>query len=379
MLIAHEILSSWLSQLVQIPSVTPVQARARSGINGEAQIALAVAGWFKAFGGEVHLDECVSARPSVYGIFPGNTDQWVALDVHTDTVGVEQMSADPFGGEVRAGRVYGRGAVDTKASLAVALALLEALHTSGAKPRPNLLIAATADEEDQARGAPAFAEWVRGRGIVLDQLMVAEPTQCRPIHGHKGVVRIRFDVVGQPAHSAQPQNGKNAITAGAQLALAFAADHERLQRANPVSSLGAGALTVTLISGGRGLNIVPDECSLSIDRRVVSGEQPDEIIALLTELAQRACPLPVKVTKLLGVGAFLQAPDTPWLKELAACSGAAAALAPYGTNAWAYGGLARECVVLGPGSIDQAHGVEEWVAISELSKLVRIYSQWWGI
>ena len=379
MLIAHEILSSWLSQLVQIPSVTPVQASARSGINGEAQIALAVAGWFKAFGGEVHLDECVSARPSVYGIFPGNTDQWVALDVHTDTVGVEQMSADPFGGEVRAGRVYGRGAVDTKASLAVALALLEALHTSGAKPRPNLLIAATADEEDQARGAPAFAEWVRGRGIVLDQLMVAEPTQCRPIHGHKGVVRIRFDVVGQPAHSAQPQNGKNAITAGAQLALAFAADHERLQRANPVSSLGAGALTVTLISGGRGLNIVPDECSLSIDRRVVSGEQPDEIIALLTELAQRACPLPVKVTKLLGVGAFLQAPDTPWLKELAACSGAAAALAPYGTNAWAYGGLARECVVLGPGSIDQAHGVEEWVAISELSKLVRIYSQWWGI
>ena len=379
MLIAHEILSSWLSRLVQIPSVTPVQASARSGINGEAQIALAVAGWFKAFGGEVHLDECVSARPSVYGIFPGNTDQWVALDVHTDTVGVEQMSADPFGGEVRAGRVYGRGAVDTKASLAVALALLEALHTSGAKPRPNLLIAATADEEDQARGAPAFAEWVRGRGIVLDQLMVAEPTQCRPIHGHKGVVRIRFDVVGQPAHSAQPQNGKNAITAGAQLALAFAADHERLQRANPVSSLGAGALTVTLISGGRGLNIVPDECSLSIDRRVVSGEQPDEIIALLTELAQRACPLPVKVTKLLGVGAFLQAPDTPWLKELAACSGAAAALAPYGTNAWAYGGLARECVVLGPGSIDQAHGVEEWVAISELSKLVRIYSQWWGI
>ena len=193
------------------------------------------------------------------------------------------------------------------------------------------------------------------------------------------MVRIRFDVVGQPAHSAQPQNGKNAITAGAQLALEFVAEHERLQFANPVSALGPGALTVTLISGGRGLNIVPDECSLSIDRRVVSGEQPDEIIALLTELAQRACPLPVKVTKLLGVGAFLQAPDTPWLKELAACSGAAAALAPYGTNAWAYGGLARECVVLGPGSIDQAHGVEEWVAISELSKLARIYSQWWGI
>jgi len=379
MLIAHEILSSWLSRLVQIPSVTPVQASARSGMTGEAQIALAVAGWFKALGGEVHLDECVTARPSVYGIFPGNTDQWVALDVHTDTVGVEQMSADPFGGEVRAGRVYGRGAVDTKASLAVALALLEALHTSGAKPQPNLLIAATADEEDQARGAPAFAEWVRRRGIVLDQLMVAEPTQCRPIHGHKGVVRLRFDVVGHPAHSAQPQHGKNAISAGAQLALAFAAEHERLQSADSTSALGQAALTVTLISGGRGINIVPDECSLSVDRRVVSGEQPEEIIAALTELAQRVCPLPVQATKLLAVGAFLQEPATPWIEQLCAWSGAAAALVPYGTNAWAYGGLARECVVLGPGSIDQAHGVEEWVAVSELLKLSQIYSQWWGI
>ena len=379
MVIADEILAGWLSRLVQIPSVTPVQSGARSGQTGEAQIASEISKWFTALGGEVHVEECIPGRPSVYGVFPGNTNRWAALDVHTDTVGVEQMSGDPFSGEVRDGRVYGRGAVDTKASLAVALALLEALHATKSKPQPNLLIAASADEEDQARGAPAFAEWVRRRSIVLDQLMVAEPTECLPIHGHRGVVRLRCDIAGQSAHSAQPQNGKNAVTACAQLALEFVAEHERLQLANPVSALGPGALTVTLISGGRGLNIVPDECSLSIDRRVVTGEQPDEIIASLTELAQRVCPLPVKVTKLLGVGAFLQAPDTPWLKELAACSGTAAALAPYGTNAWAYGGLARECVVLGPGSIDQAHGVEEWVAISELSKLARIYSQWWGI
>jgi len=112
---------------------------------------------------------------------------------------------------------------------------------------------------------------------------------------------------------------------------------------------------------------------------VVSGEQPDEIIAALTELAQRVCPLPVQATKLLAVGAFLQEPATPWIEQLCAWSGAAAALVPYGTNAWAYGGLARECVVLGPGSIDQAHGVEEWVAVSELLKLSQIYSQWWGI
>ena len=89
-------------------------------------------------------------RPNVYGIWRGTSARWAALDVHMDTVGVKQMSGDPFGGELRDGRVYGRGAVDTKASLAVALALLEALRRSGSTPETNLLIAATADEENCA-------------------------------------------------------------------------------------------------------------------------------------------------------------------------------------------------------------------------------------
>ena len=60
-------------------------------------------------------------------------------------------------------------------------------------------------------------------------------------------------------------------------------------------------------------------------------------------------------------------------------SGKEPTIVPYGTNAWAYGGLARECVVVGPGSIDQAHGDEEWVEISELEKLADIYAHWWGV
>ena len=74
-----------------------------------------------------------------------------------------------------------------------------------------------------------------------------------------------------------------------------------------------------------------------------------------------------------------QPPDTPWLHQLAAWSGQAPAVAPYGTNAWAYAGVAKECVVLGPGSIEQAHGPEEWVSLGELEKLAGIYARWWGI
>jgi acetylornithine deacetylase/succinyl-diaminopimelate desuccinylase-like protein len=379
MIITEEQLTTWLARLVQIPSVTPEQAGARAGAPGEARLAAAVAGWFRDFGGDVSIEDVLPGRPNVYGIWRGTSQRWAALDVHMDTVGVEQMSGDPFGGELRDGRVYGRGAVDTKASLAVALALLEALHRSGGSPATNLLIAATADEENLARGASAFAAWVRRRSIALDQLMVAEPTRCRPVHGHKGVVRLVFDIAGEPAHSSQPQLGKNAITAAAHLALALDAEHRRLGAAPPTSALGAPTLTVTLIGGGRGLNVVPDACSLSLDRRVVAGERADAVVAALADLAQRACPLPVTMQQLVSADAFLQAPDTPWLQQLADWSGQPPTIAPYGTNAYAYAGLARECVVLGPGSIDQAHGVEEWVEVAELAKLATLYARWWGL
>ncbi|MFL5806369.1 MAG: M20 family metallopeptidase [Roseiflexaceae bacterium] len=379
MIVTNQHLTTWLKRLVNIPSVTPEQAGPRAGAPGEARLAETIAGWFRDLGGEVYVEDILPGRPNVYGIWRGRGERWAALDVHMDTVGVEQMDGDPFGGELRDGRVYGRGAVDTKASLAVALALLEALRRSGGTPEPSLLIAATVDEEDLARGAPAFAAWVRRRSLALDQLMVAEPTRCRPVHGHKGVVRLAFDIAGAPAHSSQPQLGKNAITAAAQLALALDAEHQRLAAAPAATALGAPTLTVTLIGGGRGLNIVPDACSLSIDRRVVAGERADEVVAELADLARRACPLPLVVRQILSVDAFLQAPDTPWLRQLAGWSGQPPAIAPYGTNAWAYGGLARECVVLGPGSIDQAHGVEEWVEVAELVQLAAIYARWWGI
>src|SRR3954447_18062683 len=169
MIPSNEQLAAWLKRLVNIPSVTPEQAGPRAGAAGEARLAEAVAGWFREHGGDVYVEYVLPGRPNVYGIWRGASERWAALDVHMDTVGVEQMVGDPFGGELRDGRVYGRGAVDTKASLAVALALLEALRHSGQQPAANLLIAATADEETQARGAPAFAAWVRRRSITLDQ------------------------------------------------------------------------------------------------------------------------------------------------------------------------------------------------------------------
>lgn len=372
-------LAEWLSQLVQIPSVSPDQAGPRAGLPGEARLAAEVSRWFEQFGGVVHQHQVLPDRPNIYGIWRSRSERWAAVDVHLDTAGVEQMAGHPFDGRIEQSRVYGRGAVDTKATLAVVLALLEAMQQSGQTPAANLLIAATVDEEVGAQGAPAFAGWLRQQNISVDQLAVAEPTLCRPVHGHKGVCRVEFAVQGKPAHTSQPEQGQNAIAAAAEIVRAFVDEHQRLLSRPPETELGAPTLTVSLIRGGVGINVVPDLCRFAIDRRVVAGEDPHQIAASLHQLARQVSPLPVNMKPLLLLNAFYQPPDTPWLSQLAGWSGHAPAVVPYGTNAWAYGSVARECVVIGPGSIDQAHGNEEWVEIAELEKLAQIYARWWGL
>src|SRR4051794_7897584 len=130
-MIPADCLAEWLSRLVRIPSVNPAQAGPRALVPGEARIAASVEGWFREFRGQVERDEVAPGRENVYGVWRGRSDRWIAVDAHLDTVGVEQMEGDPFSGEIRDGRVYGRGAVDTKATLAVVLALLEAIHQRG--------------------------------------------------------------------------------------------------------------------------------------------------------------------------------------------------------------------------------------------------------
>lgn len=377
--ITSERLAHWLSELVQIPSVTPNQAGPRAGEPGEARLAAQLAEWFAALGGEVIREEVLPGRPNIYGIWRGSSNRWLAVDTHMDTVGVEQMDGDPFSGRIADGRVYGRGAADTKPTFAVVLALLEALQRAHMTPQANLLIAATIDEEVGAAGAPAFANWIQAQQLKIDQMIVAEPTLCTPVYGHKGLVRMCFEVHGQAAHSSQPELGQNAITAAAPMLLALEKEAQRLLSIPAQTALGPGRLTVTLITGGRGINVVPDRCQVSIDRRTLPGESMYEVSAALTTLAEQSCPLPVTTTVLTLLDAFLQPCDTPWVRQLSTWAGQPPTVAPYCTNAWAYDAVANEYVVLGAGNIDQAHGPNEWVEISELEKLAKMYARWWGV
>ena len=370
--------AEWLARLVQIPSVNPLHSFGNSAIVGEERIALQIAEWFRALGGETTMEYAAVDRPNVYGIWRGSSERWVAVDVHTDTVGVAQMPGNPFSGDIRDGKVWGRGAVDDKASLAVILAVLEGMQHAKRSPHANIVIGATIDEEEGGPGPRNFAAWLKQRGILAD-LVVAEPTGCAPCYGHKGAVRQTYTTRGVATHTSQPELGRNAISAMLPVIQALEAEHARLCTL-PASAVGRATLTISMIQGGRAFNIVPDACTISIDRRVVAGERASDVARHLGEIVRAASPLPVEIQSSLCENAFHQPADSESVRRFSHWSSQTPITVPYGSNAFAYGNdIVKSCVVLGPGSIDQAHGAEEWVEISQLDALAHIYAQWWGL
>ena len=351
---------------------------------------------FRAAGAdEVTRDELAPNRPNVYAIFRGvgggEVAKWIGLDIHTDTVAIAGMAPhSPWSGTVTTdGRLHGRGACDTKATLAVVLSLLQE-DGGRQRLRHNLVVAGTVGEETGRLGAGGFNRFLQRRGLALDELIVAEPTQCVPIYAHKGHVRLRFDIEGTPAHSSQPHLGKNAITAAAELILAFRRRHEELQRRESddpgVNPLGPATLTPTLLSGGTGINIVPGVASVSVDRRVVGGESAAAVRDALAAFGRDVCE---KSQHCVGVtvgpaqrdpvgDAFVQDATGSLVQSLAKWSGEAPAVATYGTNAGLpYGAdVAKAVCVFGPGSIAQAHQNDEWIELSQLAKHKGVLKQW---
>jgi acetylornithine deacetylase/succinyl-diaminopimelate desuccinylase-like protein len=387
--VSPERLAECVAELVRIPSVNPLHTGPRAeaaGPLGEAAIARHLAHRFEQLGAkEIVLDEVLDERPNVYATFTGRTDRLVVLDVHTDTVTVEHMTDPPFDGRIERGHVWGRGALDTKASLGVIVALLESWRTEGLTPAPTLMVVGSiAEEAGGLLGATRFRPWADERGMEVDQMIVAEPTELAPIHGHKGGVAIRVTVHGKAAHSSQPHLGANAIMAMAHVITAYEQEHERLQTVTPTTELGTCTVGVNMIHGGTGGNVIPDECSIVVGQRVVPGVDAHEVYERLIEIAETASPLPVTCESLMpqrpdgkfGSDAFYQSAESGLIDLLASTAGTTPTVAPFGTNALRYSGFARELAVFGPGSIDDAHRATECVAIADLVRLADVYTAW---
>ena len=366
-----------VGEIVKIPSVNPLQAGPKSGDDGERAMAIWLADQTEAMGADVTVHDVVDGRCNIYARFEGQTDHTVTVDVHLDAVGVEHMTDDPFDGRIEGDRVYGRGSVDTKSTLAIVLSVLDEMRAAGNRPVPTVNVVGTVSEEAGGLlGATGYHDWLVDHGSRIDQLIVAEPTMCAPVHGHKGGVGLEVVVHGHAAHSSKPHLGQNAISAAARIVTAIDAEQDRLASGAAATALGNGTLSVTELEGGLARNIIPDRCCLYAGRRTVPGEDPDVIFAQLSEMIRSAAaPLNVDIDLAYGQGsaAFYQEPDVALVHTLCELAGTSPDTAQYGSNALRYADVVSEMVVFGPGSIDQAHQAVEWIDITEIDKAANIY------
>ncbi len=354
---------------------------------GEGDLAAEIAAIGQGLGFETSVEEVLPGRPNVTLVLPathGGSKRRLLFDLHLDTVPHRGIT-DATIPRITGNRMHGRGTCDTKGSLAAAIIAARRVATGCPERVGEVMLLFTVDEEYLKRGV----EHAVASGLHASAAIVGEPTSLRPIVAHKGAVRFRVTTHGRAAHTSRPENGDNAIH---QMVEVIDWLRERIEPAIAMRGhprLSPPTMTIGTISGGTGVNIVPDRCVIEIDRRSLPTEDPDAILAEFDAVLQdlmRARPA-VKVTR-----------EEPFLVErgldgpadgdlvtavqaaIRAVDGDAADVTPtgvpYGTDAsHLWGGSGIPTVVLGPGDIAQAHTADEWVDLDEVRRCADIYER----
>jgi acetylornithine deacetylase/succinyl-diaminopimelate desuccinylase family protein len=208
------------------------------------------------------------------------------FNCHVDTVPTEGMTFDPLGGVVKHGRVYGRGASDDKSGIAAGMIALKVLSGAGFPLKGDFVFAAVSDENGQALGVKTMLR----RGLSADWGIVAEPTANRVVIAHRGRVDLVVTVKGEAGHSGAPGSGLNAIVKMATLIGTIEKELPRYlsrKRFRRMPELRP-SFNVSVIQGGLVQNIIPGECKVIIDRRIIPGETHKEALDEVKEVVRRA-------------------------------------------------------------------------------------------
>jgi succinyl-diaminopimelate desuccinylase len=229
-------------------------------------------------------------RPNVVAVLKSHSNaRSLIFNGHLDTVpfgDIEKWSAGPLNGDIKDGRLFGRGSADMKSSIAAFISALGAIVESKVELAGNVIIALTSDEEDSCVGAKDILE----KGYHASAAIVGEPSNLQINTAHKGFARFNLTTYGKLAHSSNPDEGINAIYKMSEAVNRL----EKIATRYSVSRyshpfLGKPTLSVGVIKGGAKDNIVPDSCEITIDRRLLPGETPKDVEdELRTELVKIA-------------------------------------------------------------------------------------------
>jgi putative selenium metabolism hydrolase len=336
----------------------------------EGAVAELVRAEFERLGYAVELD----ALGNVTGTLDGGGGPCVLFDAHMDTVGVTDpgaWSADP-GGELRNGRLYGRGAMDMKGPLAAVV------HGAAAAAEGGRVVVCASIAEEMIEG---FATVEVARRVRPDVAVICEATGRRVAVGQRGRAELIVEVRGRPTHSSRPELGVNAVEAMADVLVAA----RRIEL--PVhEALGPAILVPTDIVSRPfpALSVVPDLCTVTLDRRTLPGESEDDVVGPLRAAVEAAvAPHGATGTVTIGVDRFdsytgapveapnfapawFTGPDAEPARTALAALGAEPHHWAFCTNGSGTAALGIPTLGYGPGDETLAHRVDEFIELDEL-------------
>ena len=358
-----------LRDLIALPSVNPAFLPPRDPYAGEERVAGFLAALAVRSGLEVEFQPALPHRANVVArLSPtGSPRHRIVLAPHLDTVGGAEMPGQLFSPRRERGRLFGRGACDTKGSVAAMLSALVTLAVSGRRPeKTEVLLVGLVDEECGQAGSRA---WVAA-GLKADLAIVGEPTRLRVVTAHKGVLWLRLETRGKAAHGARPELGVNAIHAMARVVDAMETDYAARLRRRRHPLLGRPTVNVGSIEGGRQPNIVPAHCVISLDRRTLPGETDAGVLREIREVLSRR-QLRARITSLQSASCLPleTSAQLPLVEQFLRSIGQRAlAGADYFSDAGVLAEGGTPSVVFGPGDIAQAHTPDEWIEVKQLDR-----------
>lgn len=305
---------------------------------------------------------------------------WVMFESHMDTVTVDGMTIDPFGAEIRDGRLWGRGSCDTKGTGATMFWAMRE-YAAGSDQPNNIALTFTVDEEICMAGVRGLIKHFPKLGFRPRGVIVGEPTMLKPIVAHNGCVRWRIVTKGVAAHSANPSLGRSAISDMVRVIDELEGSYiPGLSASHPLT--GKAQCSVNIIRGGVQENVIPESCEIAIDRRVVPGEDAHAVLsAVEAHLDKVRARVPVIDVRISDSMIFPPMSDKHNAKVLTSVQAALRSLGlpvdptgvPFATDGGDLDHAGIPAVVIGPGDIAQAHTKDEWIALDQIPKGVAAY------
>src|SRR2546430_8080129 len=299
----------------------------------------------------------------------------LALVGHTDTVPFDHAWTDALCLTERDGKLYARGACDTKGFIAAALTAVDGIDLK--RFRRPLALVFTADEEIGCLGAKRLAEM---RALRARYAIVGEPTSLQHMRAGRGYGLAEIVVRGREAHSAYPQLGASAIFRAARLIeriAQIAEDLEADQREGfdpPYTTLNVG-----LINGGSAKNVIAGECRFTLEWRTIPGQSanhvPGKVRNAVADLQKSDPDFICEIDAGRADDSFATRGESELVKFLEKCSAQASGTVAFGTEAPSMIALGAQAVVFGPGNIRVAHRTGEFVPVDQLNQCVSILGQ----